>query len=139
MATNAFIGKLTKPTDAQLAATLGPSKKLWDRLIADVSQELKLDGQEWTSYSSKAGWSLRLKRKKRNILYMAPLQRSFRVALVLGDKAITAARKSNLPKPIVRMIAEAKRYPEGTAIRMHVTAEEDLPVIKSLAAIKMQN
>ncbi len=139
MATNAFIGKLAKPTEAQLAATLGASKKLWDALVAGLSEELELDGQEWNSYSPKTGWALRLKRKKRNIIYLAPLRGSFRVALILGDKAIKAARQSGLPKPVLKMIAEAKRYPEGTAIRIQVSDEKDIGIIKALAAIKVQN
>jgi hypothetical protein len=139
MATNAFVGELKQPTDTQLAVTLGPGKKLWDRLVAELVRELNLDGQEWTSYSAKAGWSLRLKRKKRNILYLAPLHKSFRVALVLGDKAVAAALKSGLPKPILKLIAEAKRYPEGTAIRMQITRQQDLKIVKALAAIKLQN
>jgi Protein of unknown function (DUF3788) len=138
-ATNAFIGRPTQPSDAQLAAALGPSKRLWDQLIGNLTSEFSLDEQEWNSYSSKAGWSLRLKRKKRNILHMAPLQGSFQIALILGDKAIQAARRCGLPKPILKMIAEAKRYPEGTAIRMQVRNEKDLAVIRSLAAIKVQN
>ena len=138
-ATNAFIGSPSKPTDAQLAAALGPSKKLWDQLIGDLTEEFSLDDQEWNSYSIKAGWALRLKRKKRNIVHMAPCQGSFRIALILGAKAIQAAHQSGLPKPVLKMIAEAKRYPEGTAIRMQVTGEKDLAIIKSLAAIKVQN
>jgi len=139
MVANAFVGKLVKPTESQLAATLGATKKLWDTLIHDVSEQLGLDGQEWNSYSPKAGWSLRLKRGKRNILYMSPLRCSFQVALILGDKAIKAARQSDPPKRALKLIAEAPRYPEGTGLRLQVAKKEDLPIIKSLAAIKVQN
>ncbi len=139
MATNAFIGKLEKPTETELAATLGASKQLWDTLIADLSEELELDSQEWKSYSPKAGWSLRLKRKKRNILYLAPLQGSFSIAIILGDKAIKTARQNGLSKLVLKLISEATRYPEGTAIRMQVSNEKDLGIIKSLAAIKVRS
>ena len=94
MAPNAFIGKTGQPTEQELAAELGPSKALWDRLLTELAEEFNLVTQEWNSYSPKAGWSLRLKRLKRNILYLGPCHGSFRVMLILGDKAIAAARQS---------------------------------------------
>jgi hypothetical protein len=139
MLTNAFINKRQKPTESELSAALGPAKALWDRLLSEVSDECEIDKQEWNSYSPKAGWSLRLKRKKRNILYLAPSLGCFTTALILGDRAVRAARKSGLPKRVSKMIAEAKRYPEGTAIRIEVKGPRDIEVVKRLAVIKMEN
>ena len=44
----------------------------------------------------KSGWSLRLKVKKRNIVYLAPCNGCFRVAFIFGDRAVAAARQSDL-------------------------------------------
>src|ERR1035441_8539235 len=85
---NAFIGRAGKPTEADLAEALGPLKPVWDELLADLAAEHGVTVQEWTSYSAKAGWSLRLKRGKRTIVWMAPCEGCFRVAFVLGDKAL---------------------------------------------------
>jgi hypothetical protein len=139
MLENAFIGKLKKPTSADVSAVLGPSKALWDDLVADVKDVCKIDGKEWKSYSPKAGWSLRLIRKKRNILYLAPSHGCFRVSFVLGDKAIKAARTSGLPARAIKIIDNAKRYPEGTAIRIDVKNSKDVDLIKQLAVIKAEN
>ena len=94
---NAFIGKATKPTEEELATALGSAKAVWDRFIAELAGDNGVDVQEWSSYSRKAGWSLRLKRKKRTIVWLAPCQGCFRVAFILGDKAMKAARGCALP------------------------------------------
>jgi len=139
MLPNAFIGRTSKPTDADLSAALGPSKALWDQLVDDLAKEHGVDVQEWTSYSVKAGWSLRLKHKKRNIVYLGAHQDGFHVAFIFGEKAVRAARQSKLPQRVLKIIAEAPRYPEGTGIRVDVRSPKDLAVVKKLAAIKLEN
>jgi hypothetical protein len=139
MLTNAFIDKLEKPKESDLVAVLGSAKALWDKLIADVTSECAIDDEEWKSYSPKAGWSLRLKRKKRNILYLSPSRGSFTATFILGDRAVRVARKSGLPKRVMKIIDEAKRYPEGTAIRIEVKGPRGADVVKKLAVIKMEN
>ncbi len=107
--------------------------------MSDLKNELKLDGEEWNSSGSKYGWSLRLQLKKRNIVYLGPRTGSFMAAFVLGDKAVAVARKSELPAYVLNMIAEAKRYAEGTPVRIEVSKPEDLELVKILAKIKVEN
>jgi Protein of unknown function (DUF3788) len=139
MLTNAFIGKTKKPTEEELTAALGPAKAVWDQLVADLAHENGVDVQEWSSYSPKAGWALRLKRKKRTIVWLAPCQGSFRVMFILGDKAVKAARQSKLPQRVIKIIDEAPRYPEGTGIRMNVRGPRDIAAVKKLAVVKLEN
>ena len=139
MLPNAFIDKPDAPTDVDVAAALGPAKALWDQLLAELAQECNVAVQEWNSYSRKAGWSLRLKHKKRNILYLGPCRGSFRVAFVLGDKAVEAARQCGLSQTVIRLIDEAKRYPEGTAVRFDVQGAKDIAAVKKLTTGKLQN
>ena len=134
MKPNAFIGKKDQPTEKEVASALGSSKQLWQKLIS----ELRLE-PEWNSYSIKAGWSLKMKQKKRTILYLGPCEGSFRAAFVLGDKAIAAAKAIALPKRVLKMIAEAKKYPEGTAVRFEDVKADDLDAIEKLAEIKAAN
>lgn len=137
MLPNAFIGKSQKPTDAELAAALGTAKVLWDQLLGGLADEHNLTVREWNSYSRKAGWSLRLKHKDRNILYLAPCQGCFFVSFALGDKAVQAARQSGLPQSVIKIINEAKRYPEGTAVRIEIKKAKDIGTITKLAGIKL--
>jgi hypothetical protein len=139
MLPNAFIGKADKPTEKELAAALGSAKKLWDELVADLVKENGIDTQEWYSYSVKSGWYLRLKVKKRNIVYLGPCKGLFSAAFVLGDKAIKAAKQSDLPKPILKIINESKRYAEGTVVRLDIKKAKDIDIVKKLATIKLAN
>jgi hypothetical protein len=138
MRPNAFIGKPQKPTDTELAAALGPVKAaLWDQLLVSLADEHNLTVREWNSYSRKAGWSLRLKLKERNILYLAPCRGCFFASFALGDKAVGTARQSSLPQDVIKIINEAKRYPEGTAVRIEIKQAEDIETVTKLAGVKL--
>jgi hypothetical protein len=139
MSPNAFINKPKQPTNAELAAALGPAKAAWDQLLADLAQEYGANVREWNSYSLKAGWSLRVKRKARTIVWLAPCPGAFRVAFILGDKAVLAAQEAKLPKRILKIINEAPKYPDGTGVRLEVKSSKDIATLKKLAAIKLAN
>jgi len=136
---NAFAGQAKKPADAALASALGESHALWQELVTDLKRDLKLDAAEWHSSSVKLGWSLRLQLKKRNIVYLGPRSGYFLAAFALGDRAVAAARKCKLPARVLKIINEAKRYAEGTAVRIEVRRAEDAAVVKTLARIKLEN
>lgn len=134
MKPNAFIGKEDQPSAKELASALGASHDLWQKLVSDLHLE-----PEWNCYSTKYGWSLKLKQKKRTILYLGPCEGSFRAAFVLGGKAIAAAKSGDLPARVLKLIAEAKKYPEGTAVYFENVKARDLTAIEKLAAIKAVN
>jgi len=139
MLQNAFIGHAKQPSKKELASVLGETDVLWRSLVSDLKRELKLDGAEWNSYSVKAGWSLRLQLKKRNIVYLGPREGCFLACFALGGKALAAARQSDLPPSVLRTIGEAKRYAEGTAVRIEVHEAKDAEAVKILAKIKVEN
>ena len=134
---NAFIGKTAKPSADELDSALGSSAIVWDQLIDWLEKEHGVNIQEWNSYSIKSGWSLRLKLKKRTIVWLAPCQGCFRVAFILGDRAIEATKQIDLPAEVAAAIAQAPKYPEGTGIRLVVKRASDLIAIRKLAAIKL--
>jgi len=139
MSPNAFIGRTGRPTGSDLAKALGPAKPVWDGLIADLAAQHDVGIQEWNSYSLKAGWSLRLKRGKRTILWLVPCEGCFRVSFILGDKALLAARQSGLSARALRALDQAEKYPEGTGVRLLIKGPKDIPTVKKLAEIKLRN
>ena len=139
MLDNAFLGRPSKPTNTELATALGPANTLWVRLVADLAEDSNVNVQEWKSTSKKYGRSLRLKLKQRTIVYLSPHCGCFTASFVLGDKALAAARVAGLPASVIKDIAEAKRYPEGTGLRLEVKAAKDLVIVKKLAQIKLES
>lgn len=137
---NAFIGKPEEPSNAELVAALGQSATLWSELIHEVTADTPSLTQEWKGVcANKYGWSLRLKQKSRNIVYLSPCRNRFRVAFVLSDKAVKAAGQAHLPKPVAQALATAPHYPEGTGLRLTVSRSSDLAAIRKLAQIKLAN
>ena len=127
MPTNAFIGATRPPSDEELSAALGPARPLWDKLLlCDLTPE-------WNSYSPKAGWALRLKRDKRNIVYLSPCGGTILASFALGDRAVAAARAAKLP------IEFGRKYAEGTAVRFEVKSARDVATVGKLVAIKLAN
>lgn len=135
---NAFIGKKERPTDSDLALALGAAKPVWDKVVGSLMSDCSQLEPEWKFYSPKMGWGFRLQFKKRNIVHFGPRAGSFQVAFVFGDKALHSVREADLPKRIREILATAPKYPEGTGIRIDVRPE-DIPAIRKLARIKLEN
>jgi hypothetical protein len=138
-ATNAFTGKKEQPTENELTSALGPAKKTWDQLLSELGQEHGVTIQEWKCYSAKWGWSLRVKRGMRTILWLAPLEHRFEVLFIFGEKAMAAVQQSKLPKHVSKVVRLATKYPEGYGVRLEVKAAHELSALKKLAAIKLAN
>jgi hypothetical protein len=137
-APNAFLGKPDQPSDAEVASALGTAAPLWNELIHEVTADAGKVTREWKGICvNKYGWSLRLKRNGRNIVFLSPCHDSFRVAFTLSDKALRAAREAQLPKAVAQALATAPKYPEGTGLRLTVNRAADLPAIRKLAQIKL--
>lgn len=139
MALSILDDKSKKPDDNTLAEVLGRTKRLWDDLINHIVQEYEPVTQEWNFDGEKYGWSIRLKRKKRTILYLIPCRRYFLCAFVFGGKATEAARQGDLSSDVMKTINEAPVYGEGRGFRLEVKKKLDVEAMKKLAVIKMAN
>jgi hypothetical protein len=137
MALSAFDDKAKEPTKRDLKLTLGRSSGHWDNLIAYIASEYAPLDSKWNFAGAAWGWSLRLKQEKRTVLYMTPCKEYFYVGSVLGEKAVTAARRTDLPDMVLSLIDQAKKYAEGRAVRLEVRNKKDLQSAKTLADIKM--
>jgi hypothetical protein len=139
MALSAFDNKSRQPDADELRATLGRSSRCWTGLLAHAESRYPPLEKTWQFAGAKWGWSLRLKRKKRTILYMTPRRRHFLVGLVLGEKAVRAAHQTQLSASTLEAVDQAPRFAEGRGVRLEIRYKRDLEAAQKLAAVKMAN
>jgi hypothetical protein len=139
MVLSGFDDRSRQPTDGDVAKAIGKTKVLWDDLKRRIAAAHDPLEEEWTFAGKNYGWSLRLKRKKRAVLYMTPKEGFFGVGFALGEKAVAAARGGGLPAWAMEIIDEAPRYAEGRGVRLEIRAAKDVAVAEKIAAIKMAN
>ena len=139
MAVSAFNDKSKLPQDDDLAATLRSAFVFWNELKRLIVSRFAPLSTEWGITSKKTGWGLRLKQEKRTILYMTPCRGYFLASFALGEKAVKAVHKSDLPLSVLETIDNAKKYAEGRGVRLEVRSAEDVRNVEKLAVIKMAN
>jgi hypothetical protein len=125
------------PAPAELATALGPSAPLWRQLITDAARDYPPIEEAWHFAGARFGWSLRLKRGARVVVYLIPQADCFLVGIVLGEKAVTAAHEAELPAPVHEAIDSTRAYAEGRGIRLPVSTADDLAVVLRLVALKL--
>jgi hypothetical protein len=137
MALSILEDKDRPPASSDVARALGKSARLWTRLVDHIGERYPPITPLWHHGGVKFGWSLRLKRGERILLYLTPQRGYFMVGVVLGDQAVQALEKQTLPATIRAAIAGARRFAEGTGVRLTVTTTEDLRAVEDIAAAKM--
>jgi len=139
MAFSALDDKAREPSDADVAEVLGDASHLWTDLKALMASQFDPLAEDWTFSGKRWGWSLRLKHKKRAVLYMTPSTGFLYAGFALGEKAVAAAHVSDLPQSLLEIIDGSQKYAEGRAVRLEVRSAADLDHVTNLAAIKMAN
>ena len=138
MALSAFDDRASPPNPRDLQAMLGRSATLWKRMTEDLQKTYGPLAEEWSYSGAAYGWSMRLKKGKRAIVYMTPCRAHFLASFALGEKACRTAHESALPHPILEAIDGARKYAEGRGVRIAVRNRNDLEAVEMLAAIKMR-
>lgn len=127
-----------RPPDADaLARYLGNAAPLWNAVIDIARRRAPHLAETWHFAGARVGWSSRLMDKARILVYLTPEQDRFRVGLVLGGKAISAARASGLSAAATAIIDAAPKYAEGHGVRFHVACNDDLATAAELLAVKL--
>lgn len=131
--------KLAPPTPEDLVELLGPTSSLWLELGEAIRTGHPPATDRWVYGGRKYGWSCRLERGKKGILYMTPDTGFFRVGLALPDAARETALVSDLPTPIREALAGSTRAIEGWPVRMQIRTADDVAIALKLAEIKLSS
>jgi hypothetical protein len=139
MATSAFGDKAVAPADDTVCAALGVAAPLWSTLWTAIAAAHAPIEREWVWGGKPHGWSLRLRQRKRAVLYMTPCAGFFRAAFAIGGKAADAAHDAGLGPHLLQVIEAAPRFAEGRAVRLEVRSEADIADVLTIAALKMSH
>jgi hypothetical protein len=93
--------------------------------------------ERWVYGGHKYGWSCRLERGNKGILYMTPDAGHFRVGLALADAAREAALAADLPASIREELAATTKVMEGWPVRLDVRTRAEVAIAVRLAEIKL--
>ncbi len=137
MVLSAFEDRARAPGAAELARVLGPAQAAWSALVARVREAHPPIEERWSFGGAKFGWSMRLVRGERVVLYLTPQARRILVGVVLGEKAVERATRGVLPAAVRRAIEEAPRYAEGRGLRLTLTKSSEVAAVVKLVAAKL--
>lgn len=139
MSASIYTEKLVQPDDKMLSYELADTKKYLDKISTVIDKEYGDFKPEWKFYNQKSGWILKMFTKKRNVLFVVPCDKYFRVAFTFGDKASDLIFNSDLPDSIKQDLFNAKKYAEGRTIQIEVKTNIDLDIILKMIRIKLMN
>jgi hypothetical protein len=134
-----FTDKKMIPGSSDLVQALGITYDLWENIRNYVHEKYPEAFDEWSYPAEKYGWSLRIKDKKRAILYLLPRDKFFKVAFVFGQKATELILTSPVSPDIKKELEAAKVYAEGRGIRMDIRGAKLMEDVKRLIDIKLAN
>lgn len=137
MSLSAFEDKTQPPEEEEVAEVLGRSQAAWRCLREELAKAYPPLVEEWIYPSKKWGWTLRLKRKRRAIVYLTPHDRYFVAGTALGERAVAAALTDDLPDEVRERIENAERFAEGRAFRVEVRTKKDAVVVEQVLPYKM--
>jgi hypothetical protein len=131
----AFPDRRHRPRNADLAAILGEFHIPLAQISARLRTAHPAVRTAW-QYSAKSGWYQIHLLKKRRLFYLVPKRENYRLALILGRKAVALLQAGPFADRVNRRLATARRYPEG--ILFPFTIESiDPPLISALLEAKI--
>jgi hypothetical protein len=133
---SALVDKAAQPDRDTLADALGPTAGLWSDLIDSLHAAHDPLVEVWTYSGVAWGWSLRLKRKKRVLVYLTPGRGHFLASFALGEKACLAAHEHAIAPAMLAIIDAAPKYPEGRGVRITVRRAVDVTHVLQIVALK---
>jgi hypothetical protein len=92
----------------------------------------------WGFTNRATGWSLRVKRGERVLVYLTPTEGHFLASLGLSESAVAAAKDAKLPASMLTIIDAAPAYAEGRGVRFTVKNSNDVSMVVRLAKLNAE-
>ncbi|MEZ5359044.1 MAG: DUF3788 family protein [Candidatus Zixiibacteriota bacterium] len=132
-----FTEKAVQPNDKLIAEALGKKYPLWQGAIAIAESICGPITQQWMYHGRKYGWYCKLLHKKKNILFMAPLDGYFRIVFLFNDQAVSEIEASDAISDTVKEdLRNGEQYNIGRSLNVNIKFKKNLADIRQLIEIK---
>lgn len=131
MTTAYFDQKEVIPDESKLKKALGELHSAYK----EVLELTETYGHEWKYYGKKIGWQLKVTHKGKALLYLTPLEKSFRIGFGVRENERERLLNSNLPPKTKEELATAKKYPEGYPLRLEIKSKTDMRTVRVVIGI----
>ena len=135
MPVSPFQDPTSAPVDAALAARVGPALSAVDKALATIGGKPGQVIREWR-FSKTSGWYLTYDRGGKRLFYLFPKDGDLLLKLVFNEGGVQAMRATPLPDPVMKKLARAKTYAEGTLLEF-TAGEFTAALLVTLLRIKM--
>lgn len=124
------------PTDHNLEAMLGVAFPVLNEALTALAAVYPELEHEW-KFSPRSGWYQIWLLEGRRLFYVLPKPGSFRLNLILGDKAIKTLKAGPQAAELKRRLESAKRWPEGTMFSFEA-ADFDPQLVVAMIEAKLE-
>jgi hypothetical protein len=134
MSISAFDEAAHKPTMDEMRAAVGSKRKLWDEVIALLTEGCGIPG-EFNFYSPKYGWAISYRRGGKAFISLYPGRGHFIAQIVLGPSVLKEALAA-VSGPTRTIIEGLHQYHDGRWLFLEVASVRALEDVKRLLAVK---
>lgn len=137
MSASIFDDKSIKPDTKKFNEELGESRLLFENICGFIKSNYGHLETEWKHYGKKSGWILKMLNKNKNLMFVIPAQKYFKVSFTFGEKAYQEIINGNYPDFLKKEMISANKYAEGRTIRLEIKNSEDSQVVMNLIKLKL--
>lgn len=137
MSASIYNDKLIQPNELMLKNDLSESYESFVQISRFIDVQYGDLSLIWKFYSQKSGWILKMLTKNKNVLFLIPCDKFFKVAFTFGEKATDLILNSDFPDFIKKELSNSKKYVEGRTIQFDVKTSADLDSVLKMIAIKL--
>jgi len=139
MVTGIFTDSSIKPDKQMMIDALGNTFKYWKDIKKSLEKDFGDITEEWKFFGKNTWWVLKLIHKGKNLLFITPCDKFFRISFIFGDKEVLAIEHSDLPNEVKTELRNAKKFIEGRGYHFNVKTQGDARIALKLSAIKLRN
>jgi hypothetical protein len=126
-----FTQKEATPDEPKLKKALGELYSAYK----EVLELTEAYDHEWKYYGKKLAWQLKVTGKGKALLYLTPLEKSFRIGVGVRENERERLLNSSLPPKTKEELATAKKYPEGYPLRLEIKSKTDMRTVRAVIEV----